>query len=141
MIERCKCISQNCKIFDLWLCKGGGSRFWLVIFNYFSLYQLKIMSINKFSPNTEKYGPEKIRVVFFSSSVRPYLLNTLLSNPKYLTSFSFEKCFDHVPQEISFKSDNVFWSLLKTRKVNLKFLKALFCKLFLNLFLNSLSKM
>ena len=60
------------------------------------------MSINKFSPNTEKYGPEKIRVVFFSSSVRPHLLNTLLSNPKYLTSFSFEKCFDHVPQEISF---------------------------------------
>ena len=26
---------------------GGGSRFWLVIFNYFSLYRLKTMSINK----------------------------------------------------------------------------------------------
>ena len=78
------------------------------------------MSTNKFSPNTEKYGPEKIRVVFFSSIVRPHLLNILLSNPKYLTSFSFEKCFDHVSQEISFisadqsKCDNVFWSLLKT---------------------------
>ena len=29
--------------------KGGGSRFWLVIFNYFSLYRLKITSINKSS--------------------------------------------------------------------------------------------
>ena len=27
--------------------KGGGSRFWLVVFNYFSLYRLKTMSINK----------------------------------------------------------------------------------------------
>ena len=26
--------------------KGGGSRFWLAIFNYFSLYRLKIMSID-----------------------------------------------------------------------------------------------
>ena len=27
--------------------KGGGSQFWLVVFNYFSLYRLKTMSINK----------------------------------------------------------------------------------------------
>ena len=45
--------------------KGGQSRFWLVIFSYFSLYQLKTMSINK------------IRLAFLQE-LGNFLLSTML---------------------------------------------------------------
>ena len=57
--------------------KGGGSRFWLVVFNYFSLYQLKTMPINK---RLFAWHPPLVPKLYLPTLVPNVYLLTLVCN-------------------------------------------------------------